>query len=259
MVRRAGGLLVGVVLSSLLLLLGGRLRSVSEEKGRGPVNMQHLANSGCTGRLAASMAVIGSFDLRLWQIRFKFGGEIRTSAAKVRLRARVVSPFEVFLVDVKPDAEANELYGRFTLGDHSLSRIDEVTVEVCINACPHSPAGPASHQRPAFARSLARPWFSRMNLTPRTSLVTSYWQMRYTITSCGRMICPLATRMTVPTPRVCQPCQPIVGSCATRSFPSRCVARGRLKSRLGARECPIGYGTRTLRRGMCRRRPPTRH
>ncbi len=129
MARRAGGLVVGVLVwLLLLLLLGGRFpRSTSEEKERRSVKMQHLANLGCTGRLAASVAV--DSGLRLWQIRFKSAG---ASAAKVRLRARVVSPYEVFLVDVKPAAEASELHGWFTLGDPSLSRIDEVTVEAMV-------------------------------------------------------------------------------------------------------------------------------
>lgn len=131
MARPAGRLLFFLFVLAgvaLLVLLFGRFpRSTSEEKDQRSFKMHYLANSGCTGRLAASMAVDSRH--RLWKIGFKPAG---TSAAKVRLRTRVVSPFEVFLVDVKPAAEANELNGWFTLGDHSLSCLDEVSIEVLV-------------------------------------------------------------------------------------------------------------------------------
>jgi len=131
MARPAGRLLFFLFVLAgvaLLVLLFGRFpRSTSEEMDQRSFKMHYLANSGCTGRLAASMAVDSRH--RLWKIGFKPAG---TSAAKVRLRTRVVSPFEVFLVDVKPAAEANELNGWFTLGDHSLSCLDEVSIEVLV-------------------------------------------------------------------------------------------------------------------------------
>ena len=127
MARPSGGVLA--LLSSLLLLLGVRfLRSTAVEKERRGVKMLYFANSGCTGRLAASLAVIGSSGGLFFRLKFR----TTTAAAKVRLRARVVSPFEAFLVDVKPAASGNELHGLFTLGETSLSRLDEITVEAIV-------------------------------------------------------------------------------------------------------------------------------
>jgi hypothetical protein len=228
MARPAGRLLFVLAGVALLVLLFGRFpRSTSEEKDRRSFKMHHLANSGCTGRLAASMAVDSRH--RLWKIGFKPAG---TSAAKVRLRTRVVSPFEVFLVDVKPAAEANELNGWFTLGDHSLSCLDEVSIEV-----------------------LVWTYDFQENITHNVLLAneTYRYQLRTDDLPSGNSpgTRPAARPATRPVS------QPAVGSCGTPTSPTHCVARERQTPPRGANKFPIGCGTRTLRLGTSRRRPPT--